>query len=79
MAIKILQKLKENGELQELLEAGLLSTQILNEMKIFYSYEDLTSRNKKKTEAVKDISKLYRISERSIYRIIKKLKTVEKC
>ena len=72
--IDVLDELHENGKLIELAKAGLLSTSILIYRKVYHAYNFQLVNGVAKTQAIKDVSDVFGISERMTYRILKKFK-----
>ena len=73
-AIDVLDELHDNGKLIELAKAGLVSTSILVYRKIYHAYEFQILNGVAKTQAITDVSDVFGMSERMIYRVINKLK-----
>ena len=72
MNIDILEKLHESGELSDLIQGGLVSINVLMWYKIYKSYVFQMNNGVKKTQAITDISDVFNVSERIVYRVISK-------
>ena len=76
MTISILNKLHESGELRSLVLSGIVSVNVLEWRKIFNCYQDLITKGVSKTNAVRGAADVYNISERTVFRVIEKLKYI---
>jgi hypothetical protein len=74
MTIDILDKLHESGELRELVHSGLVSANVILWMRVYHSYHSQVEKGIKKTQAVYNVSDVFAISDRMVYRILEKLK-----
>lgn len=74
-AIEILDDLYDSGKLRQMVNAGLISINIVIWRKIWHAYQLQIKNGSPKFKAVKEVSDIFDISERQIYRILKKLKT----
>lgn len=72
MNIDILERLHESGELSDLIQGGLVSINVLMWYKIYKSYVFQMNNGVKKTQAITDISDVFNVSERIVYRVISK-------
>jgi len=72
MSIKLLEKLHDSGELHDLLRSGLISVNVLTWFKIYKSFKFQMEKGVKKTQAITDVSDVFGVSERIVYRIIKR-------
>jgi hypothetical protein len=72
MSIKLLEKLHDSGELHDLLRSGLISVNVLTWFKIYKAYQFQMQKGVKKTQAITDVSDVFGVSERIVYRIIKR-------
>ena len=72
MSIKLLEKLHDSGELHELLRSGLISVNVLTWYKIYKAYKFQMENGVKKTQSITDVSDVFGVSERIVYRIIKR-------
>ncbi len=70
--IKLLNKLDVNGSLRKLYKGGYVSPKVFTDMDVMNKYNALDSKLKK-VEKVQKISSQTGISERQVYRILKKL------
>lgn len=74
-AIEILDDLYESGKLRQMVNAGLISINIIIWRKVWHAYQLQIKNGSAKFNAVKEVSEIFNISERQIYRILKNLKT----
>ena len=75
MNIEILDKLNDSGELSSLIRGGLVSVNVLLWYKIYKAYVFQIEKGVKKTQAITDISDVFGVSERIVYRVIAKFET----
>lgn len=75
MMIEILDRLHDSGELRELVHSGLISPNAIFWRRIYHSYKKQIEDGVKPFQAVNDISDIFGISNRSVYRILKILKS----
>jgi hypothetical protein len=71
---EILSKMYDDGSLKSLVMSGIISPDVMGWYRINAMYKHLLSSGKKTHEAVKDTADFFRLSDRSIYRIIAKFK-----
>jgi hypothetical protein len=74
MAIDILDKLHESGELRELVHSGLISHNVIFWRKIYHAYHSQMEKGEKSTQAVSDVADVFGISDRMVYRILQRFK-----
>lgn len=74
MAIHLLDKLHASGDLRTLAETGLISLSVLNYRKIYHAYMAQIEKGVKSQQAVTDVSDVFSVSERTVYKVIEKLK-----
>lgn len=72
--IKILDKLHETGELRDLVLSGLISPNVLIQRKIFHAYNLQIDNGVSKMQSVVDVSTVFCVSERMVYRVLKRFK-----
>lgn len=72
MNIDTLERLHDSGELRELIKGGLVSINVLMWYKIYKAYTFQMGNGVKKTQAITDISDVFGVSERIVYRVIAK-------
>lgn len=72
MNIDILERLHDSGELRDLIQGGLVSINVLMWYKIYKSYTFQMENGVRKTQAITDISDVFNVSERIVYRVIAK-------
>lgn len=73
-AIEVLDRLYDSGELHQLLDAGLISVNVIVWRKIYHAYNLRLSQGVNSLQAVSDTADVFRISDRSVYRTIERLK-----
>jgi len=71
MTIDVLDKLYESGDLRTLVNAGIVSTSVLNYRKIYHAYTERIESGRKKMEALDDISFVFDTSYVTIYKVLK--------
>lgn len=74
MAIEILDRLHESGELRILVHSGIISHNVIFWRKIYHAYHSQMSKGEKSTQAVSDVADVFGISDREVYRILKRFK-----
>lgn len=74
MTIEILDKLYKTGELRSLVLSGIVSVNVLEWRKIYHLHNERIKKGSSKMTALSETSEVFNISERSVYRIIEKLK-----
>lgn len=74
-AIEILDDLYESGKLRQMVNAGLISINIIIWRKVWHAHQLQIENGSTKFNAVKEVSDVFDISERQIYRILKNLRT----
>jgi len=74
MKIDILEKLHDNGILRELIQGGLVSYNVLLWYKIYKAVEFQLENGVKKTQSITDVSDVFNVSERMVYRVLEKFK-----
>jgi len=72
MVKETIQKLRDSGELEELINAGILPLNFLIWEKINNSFVFQKKNNISTAQAVTDVSDIYNVSESTVYRVIKK-------
>lgn len=73
-AIEVLDRLYDSGELKQLLDAGLISINVIVWRKIYHAYNLRLSQGVPSLQAISDTADVFRISDRSVYRTIERLK-----
>lgn len=74
MTINILDKLHESGELRNLVHSGLISPNVILWRKIYHSYQLEILKGHVKTQAVENVSIVFGVDTRTVYRILKRMK-----
>ena len=72
MKKEMLEKLHDNGILRELIQGGLVSYNVLLWYKINKAVEFQLQNGVRKTQAITDVSDVFKVSERMIYRVLKR-------
>jgi hypothetical protein len=70
MTIQLIDKLYESGELRPLIEAGLISPNVLNWRKVYNTYQSLIKNGSKEMQAKEGAADTHNIGVRSVYRIL---------
>lgn len=66
-------KLYDSGDLRELVKAGIVSLEILEQRKIYHAFYAHIEKNQVgKVQAAKDVGKVFGVSSRHVYSILKK-------
>lgn len=71
--IDILDDLYDSGKMRLLVQHGLLSINLDQWRKIYKAHESRIKTGSKPYQAVKDISDLFEVSEKTVYRILEKM------
>lgn len=74
MAIDILDKLHESGELRELVHSGLVSPNVIFWRKIYHAYHKQIEDGSRPSQAVSDVADVFGIADRNVYRILQRFK-----
>jgi hypothetical protein len=74
MTIEILDRLYESGELRSLVRAGLISVNANVYRNIFHAYKFRVDNGAKSSQAITDVADMFKLSDRTVYRIIKQMK-----
>lgn len=72
--IDILIDLQKKGELIKLVRGGVMSTKVLSHVEIFLEYDKRIKLGGKSADIIFDISEIFKVSQRTIYDVIKKYK-----
>jgi hypothetical protein len=70
----MIKRMKEDGSLQVLLNAGMMSPKVLLYFELYAKYLFYASRNYKTSEAVRQIALTTNVCERTIYKAISVMK-----
>lgn len=73
MTIDTLDKLYDSGDLRDLLQSGLISVNVLIWYKIYKAFIFQIENGVKKSQAITDVSDVFGVSERVVYRVIERL------
>ena len=74
MTINILDKLHNTGELRNLVQSGLVSSNVILWRKIYHCYESEMLKGHVKTQAVENVSIVFGVDTRTVYRVIKRMR-----
>lgn len=74
MTIEIIDELYDSGKLRNLVQSGLVSDNIILWRKIYHSYENEILKGHNKTQAVENVSIVFCVDTRTVYRVIKRMK-----
>jgi hypothetical protein len=74
MAIEILDKLHDSGELRELVHSGLISHNVALWRKVYHACDSQVNSGIKKSHAVINVAYTFGISDRMVYRILERFK-----
>lgn len=72
--IETLDRLYESGELRDLIRGGLIAPNVLYWRKVFKCYENEISKGVTKMQAVENVCEVFKIEQRTVYRILKRMK-----
>jgi hypothetical protein len=72
--IEILDRLHDSGDLERLVKSGLLSWNVILWRKIYHAYHLRLTQIESRTQAVTDVSEVFKVSDRMIYRIVERLR-----
>lgn len=74
MTIEILDRLHNTGELRNLVSSGLVSSNVILWRKIYHGYESEILKGHVKTQAVENVSIVFGVDTRTVYRVIKRMR-----
>lgn len=74
MTIEIIDRLKESGDLDYLLRAGLLSPTVLVWRKIYHTYQSRLEAGEKKMKAMQQTCETWDVSKSTCYRALNAMK-----
>lgn len=74
MTIRIIDRLHESGELRNLVQSGLVSENVILWRKIYHGYESEILKGHVKTQAVENVSIVFGVDTRTVYRVLKRMK-----
>lgn len=74
MAIEILDRLHDSGELRELVYSGLISHNVTLWRKVYHACNTQVDSGVKKSQAVTNVADTFGISDRMVYRILERFK-----
>lgn len=74
MTIQILDKLHESGELRNLITSGLVSENVLLWRKIWHCYHNEIDKGVQRMQAIQNVSDVFAVENRTVYRVLKRLK-----
>ena len=74
MTIEILDRLHNTGELRNLVSSGLVSSNVILWRKIYHGYESEILKGNVKTQAVENVSIVFGVDTRTVYRVIKRMR-----
>lgn len=74
MTIEILDRLHNTGELRNLVSSGLVSSNVILWRKIYHCYESEIMKGHVKTQAVENVSIVFGVDTRTVYRVLKRMK-----
>ncbi len=75
--IEILNRMYLNEELQRLHEAGFVTQRALTHRIVYVNYLEFKERKMSTVDSVERLSKIYSVTERTVYKIIKTFKDDE--
>lgn len=73
-SIEIIDKLHESGELRNLINSGFISPQAVFWRKVYYCYENEIEKGIGKLQAIENVSEVFKVEQRTIYRILKRMR-----
>ena len=74
MTITIIDKLYDSGELRNLVSSGLISENIILWRKIWHCYHSEIDKGHVKTQAVENVSEVFGVDTRTVYRVLKRMR-----
>ena len=74
MTREILDRLHNTGELRNLVSSGLVSSNVILWRKIYHGYESEILKGHVKTQAVENVSIVFGVDTRTVYRVIKRMR-----
>lgn len=73
-AIDIIDELHDSGGLRNLVQSGLVSSNVILWRKIYHCYESEILKGHVKTQAVENVSIVFSVDTRTVYRVIKRMR-----